>query len=745
VADVLVGRRLSVLLTACVAAFATGMASSQVSVSLSAFTDQTGTGSDSWSAGSLAPVSGLVADDTCASSGAPQVVASTSANDISGAVVLSVPAVAAAGDLLVAQLVNDGSSSAAPGFSLLLDTTATGGDFQGRIYQRVAQAGDAGTAFSFPVSKGKAGGTLLVVRGAAGPIVAGEAAGTATGTKTSTLVAPSVDVGVPGSLLLSVYGLKNAGRTFSTPTGMTQVFAFPAPKDVSQAGFSEVRTATGATGTRTSTASSSDENVSQSAVIRPDGTEAEVTLSWTPSTSAFATGYSVVRDGTPVASLSGVATSSWTDPSPLDGSHTYEVRVVAGSWQSTPVAAVAVVDCAPTVAVTPLPTYVRGTVEVAATADSSQGVTSVAIQRAPAGTGTWTTLCTDTTAPWSCPWTTTTTADGLYDLRATVLDGAGRTATSTTVQTRVDNTAPAVTMNDPGTPLTAPVTLTSTASDAGSGVATVEFQLSASGSGLWSTACTATLAPWSCLFDPTAHPDGYYDLRAVATDAAGNTRTSTTVLNRQFGNAPPSTFSAIGPVSTRTSSGSATVQYPVGTEQGDLVLLVQANQADQAITTPTGWAVVADQRMTSPQQFRFTVWSRTAGTETSVTLNTNTNASGTSLWVVRYDRPTGAPAATGAHTAVRQGQAGAVSTLTPSPDVTTTDVSTVVSIVAIRAENPLSLQTPQGFVLRGQSLGLGVALGVADQPVSSALTVPSPTWAQTGTAGQWGWVAGSFR
>ena len=78
-----------------------------------------------------------------------------------------------------------------------------------------------------------------------------------------------------------------------------------------------------------------------------------------------------------------------------------------------------------------------------ATATDPVGVTSVTIQRAPAGTSTWTTICTDNTSAYSCAWTTTGVTDGLYDLRATAVDTLGRTSTSTVIASRrVDNTVP---------------------------------------------------------------------------------------------------------------------------------------------------------------------------------------------------------------------------------------------------------------------------------------------------------------
>lgn len=82
-----------------------------------------------------------------------------------------------------------------------------------------------------------------------------------------------------------------------------------------------------------------------------------------------------------------------------------------------------------------------GTVTLEAAANSTAGVKSVRIQRAPNGSTTWTDVCTVTVSPYRCSWDTTTVLDGLYDLRAILLDGAGLTTTSAVVSARrVDNT-----------------------------------------------------------------------------------------------------------------------------------------------------------------------------------------------------------------------------------------------------------------------------------------------------------------
>jgi chitinase len=213
----------------------------------------------------------------------------------------------------------------------------------------------------------------------------------------------------------------------------------------------------------------------------------------------------------------------------------------SNSTTSTAVTNRRIDNTAPTATMNDPGAYLRGTVSLtAAGTDAGSGVANVTIQRSPAGAGTWTAVCTDTTSPYSCSFDTTAVADGLYDLRAITTDNAGNTTTSTTVTNRrVDNTAPTATMNDPGANLRGTVSLTAAGTDAGSGVANVTIQRSPAGAGTWTDVCTDASSPYSCSFDTTAVADGLYDLRAITTDNAGNTTTSTTVANRRVDNTAP--------------------------------------------------------------------------------------------------------------------------------------------------------------------------------------------------------------
>jgi hypothetical protein len=196
------------------------------------------------------------------------------------------------------------------------------------------------------------------------------------------------------------------------------------------------------------------------------------------------------------------------------------------------------------VTLTPVASDVRGVIALGATAsDGGTGVASVRIERSLAGLDQWSTICTDASSPYSCSLDTRTLADDLYDLRAVAVDLAGNSTTSTSQDdVQVDNAAPvAVAVTAPASPLRGSVTIALTADDDDSGVATVTLQRSAAGAGVFTNVCTTSTYPYSCALVTTtgATPDGSYDLRAVATDAAGNSTTSA-IVTRQIDNSQPS-------------------------------------------------------------------------------------------------------------------------------------------------------------------------------------------------------------
>jgi hypothetical protein len=239
-------------------------------------------------------------------------------------------------------------------------------------------------------------------------------------------------------------------------------------------------------------------------------------------------------------------------------------------------------------------TPLRGTVALTATAASDRGLASVTFQSSPAGANTWTTACVDSVAPFTCDFDTLSVADGVRDLRAVALDTAGFSRESVVSARRVDNTAPATTLTDPGSPLTGAKTLSATATDGGSGVASVELQYRL-GSGSWTTICATT----SCSFATASLADGSYDLRSLVTDAAGNTGTSV-VSNRRIDNTAPAVTVTGVPAALRGTvamtatlddgdgAGVSSVRYQVKPASGTWTDFCTANAAPFTCSAATG-------------------------------------------------------------------------------------------------------------------------------------------------------------
>jgi hypothetical protein len=103
---------------------------------------------------------------------------------------------------------------------------------------------------------------------------------------------------------------------------------------------------------------------------------------------------------------------------------------------------------APTVVLTNPGSTISATVTLNATVAGS-GATQVAFASTPTGGASWASIATDASAPWSTAFTTTTLADGVYDLRATVSDSLGNSSSDVVTGIRIDNTAPLVISSTP--------------------------------------------------------------------------------------------------------------------------------------------------------------------------------------------------------------------------------------------------------------------------------------------------------
>ena len=137
--------------------------------------------------------------------------------------------------------------------------------------------------------------------------------------------------------------------------------------------------------------------------------------------------------------------AQWT----VDGDGNRTLRAVAtdlGSNLATDTDDVTIDRVAPVSGLGDPGTPRRGTITLSGSASDpgGSGVASLAFQRSPAGAGTWTTIGTDMSSPYSASFDTTSVPDGLYDLRTVATDQAGNTTSSPLITgRRVDNTATA--------------------------------------------------------------------------------------------------------------------------------------------------------------------------------------------------------------------------------------------------------------------------------------------------------------
>lgn len=167
---------------------------------------------------------------------------------------------------------------------------------------------------------------------------------------------------------------------------------------------------------------------------------------------------------------------------------------------------------------------VSGTVSVSASASDNVGVDRVEFLLDGALLGS------DSSAPYAIAWNAAASVNGTHTLQARAVDLAGNVGSSAAITVTVtggvsDSTPPSVNLVFPsaGAVLSGTVTLSAEASD-NFGVVGVEFQLN--GSPIGSGSVGAGGGPWTLSWNSSSVADGSYQIRARATDAAGNSTLS---------------------------------------------------------------------------------------------------------------------------------------------------------------------------------------------------------------------------
>lgn len=191
---------------------------------------------------------------------------------------------------------------------------------------------------------------------------------------------------------------------------------------------------------------------------------------------------------------------------------------------------------------------VSGT-QVAVTADASDAA-GVAIVDFYSGT---TLIGSAMTAPYTVTWDSTSVPDGPYEFTARATNANGLVGTSAPISVTVRNDAapPSVEVTAPAAGSTVSGTQVAVAADAvdDSTVSTVEFLVGSTVVG------TDTTAPYSVAWDSTSVPDGPVSMTARATDAAGNTGTSSPILVTVRNDQTPPTVTVTAPAAGSVVSG----------------------------------------------------------------------------------------------------------------------------------------------------------------------------------------------
>ena len=267
--------------------------------------------------------------------------------------------------------------------------------------------------------------------------------------------------------------------------------------------------------------------------------------------------------------------TTWSASSASAGAHTIQATAVDGAGNSASASIQANIAAppdttSPSVALTSPAAggTVTGSVVLAATAsDAGSGVSRVEFRV------DGTLVASDASSPYSATWNSSSAGVGAHTVQVTAFDVAGNSA-STSVSVNVpappppaDTTPPSVSITSPtsGATVTGATALAATASDAGSGVARIEFRVDGVLVG------SDANSPYSSSWDASSVASGAHTIRATAIDVAGNSTSASISVNVP---APPPpvdttapTVAITSPANGSTISGAITIAAS-GTDSG---------------------------------------------------------------------------------------------------------------------------------------------------------------------------------
>jgi len=270
--------------------------------------------------------------------------------------------------------------------------------------------------------------------------------------------------------------------------------------------------------------------------------------------------------------------------------------------------------------------------------------------------------------------------------------------------------------------------------------ATVKFGL---------TAATSVTVNGATSITATA-PAGSGTADVTVTTTAG---TSATSGADQFSYANVPIFQAIGTPTPYTTSGSVTVNYPSGSQIGDLLIMVACINQEDGNPFPNGftsggvtWTRDVDSAAIgsngATNSMHCNAYHATEGaSDTSATLTLSSGhvpTAGGEAWVIDYRKPSGAFTFTSG-----TGSNGTITAITPTAVNVAAAPANEIEFAVSLAATSLSLSTPGSFSQEGTTStvtptgGVTVSLGVADAIRAANGTPTAATWTPTGSTGAW--------
>ena len=233
----------------------------------------------------------------------------------------------------------------------------------------------------------------------------------------------------------------------------------------------------------------------------------------------------------------------------------------AGNRYAGGAVTVTVDSTAPTVTLADPGSPLSGTVALSATAGAS--ATRVDFEASRAGAASWSSIGSDTSAPWGASFDTTRLGDGLYDLRAVAYDSFGNSRASVRSGIRIDNTAPSLASSTPadGSIVGSASAISLRASEDLAAVTGVTLDGAAT--------VTPVLSGDRVDFATGALADGPHTLRGTFRDLAGKSapfRLDFTVSSGASADPPPvsASTSSSSDTSIDSSDGGLTLTVPAG-------------------------------------------------------------------------------------------------------------------------------------------------------------------------------------